>query len=174
MKRLILISLLSAILATLLAGCGSLLEPEVVVETVVVEKTIVETLVATVVETVVVEKPLNVLVDHQGHYLSTSAEGFAILDEVGSPHVKLLYDIYHQQISEGNLIATIKASAARIGHFHVADVPGRHEPGTGEINYANVLRAIDAAGYGGYVGLEYRPQARAADSLNAVKAIVGA
>ena len=114
-------------------------------------------------------EPLNVLVDHKGYYLETSAEGFQILDEVGSPAVKLLYDIYHQQITEGNLISTITANVARIGHLHVADVPGRHEPGTGEINYRNVFRAIDAAGYAGYVGLEYRPTADAAATLTAVR-----
>ncbi len=116
-------------------------------------------------------EPLNVLVDHRGYYLVTSAEGFQIVDEVGSPAVKLLYDVYHQQISEGNLIATITANVARIGHIHVADVPGRHEPGTGEIDYRNVFRAIDSAGYPGYVGLEYRPAADTATTLAAVKAL---
>lgn len=116
-------------------------------------------------------EPLNVLVDHQGYFLPTSAEGFAILDEVGSKSVKMLYDIYHQQVTEGNLIATITANVGKIGHFHVADVPGRHEPGTGEINYRNVFKAIDAAGYAGFTGLEYRPQADAAATLTAVKAL---
>lgn len=116
-------------------------------------------------------EPLNVLVDHKGYYLETSSEGFQILDEVGSPAVKLLYDIYHQQITEGNLIATITANVAKIGHLHVADVPGRHEPGTGEINYRNVFRAIAASGYSGYVGLEYRPLGDAAETLATVKAL---
>ncbi len=118
-------------------------------------------------------EPLNVLVDHAGYYLVTSAEGFQIVDEVGSPAVKLLYDVYHQQITEGNLIATITANVGRIGHLHVADVPGRHEPGTGEINYRNVLRAVEAAGYAGYVGLEYQPQADPAATLATVKARAG-
>jgi len=102
-------------------------------------------------------EPLNVLVNHMGYYLSSSYEGFDIIKEVGSPNVKLLYDIYHQQITEGNLISTITKNISMIGHFHAADVPGRHEPGTGEINYANVLRAIGDAGYEGYVGLELAP-----------------
>jgi hydroxypyruvate isomerase len=114
-------------------------------------------------------EPLNVLVDHRGYFLSTSAEGFAIIDEVGSPAVKLLYDIYHQQITEGNLIPTITANLAKIGHLHLADVPGRHEPGTGEINYRNVFRAIRAAGYTGFTGLEYRPAADAAVTLGVVR-----
>lgn len=104
--------------------------------------------------TMVVE-PLNVLCNHKGHFLWSSYEGFEILEEVGSPAVKLLYDIYHQQISEGNLIPTIEKHIGLIGHFHVADNPGRHEPGTGEINYAKVFEVIDRLGYDKFVGLEY-------------------
>ena len=117
-------------------------------------------------------EPLNVLVDHKGYFLETSAEGFEMVDEVGSEAVKLLYDIYHQQITEGNLIANLTANVAKLGHVHVADVPGRHEPGTGEINYRNVFKAVADAGYQRYVGLEYRPLADAAASLEAVKALV--
>lgn len=100
---------------------------------------------------------LNVLVDHKGYYLATSEEGFRMVDEVGSPRVKLLFDIYHQQITEGNLIANITTNIAKIAHFHVADVPGRHQPGTGEINYLNVFRGIAAAGFSGFLGLEMWP-----------------
>jgi len=102
-------------------------------------------------------EPLNIAVDHKGYYLATSDEGFEILREVDSPRVKLLYDIYHQQITEGNLIQTFTENIDLIGHFHVADVPGRNEPGTGEINYANVFRAIAATDYAGYIGLEFAP-----------------
>ena len=119
-------------------------------------------------KTLVLE-PLNILVDHKGYYLSSSDEGFAIIDEVDSPSVKLLYDIYHQQITEGRLIQTLTANIDRIGHFHVADVPGRHEPGTGEINYANVFRAIGDAGYTGFVGLEFSPTRDAATVLQEVR-----
>ena len=114
-------------------------------------------------------EPLNILVDHKGYYLSSSSEGFDIVREVGSPNVKLLYDVYHQQITEGNLISTIARNIDMIGHFHAADVPGRHEPGTGEINYANVLKAISDAGYEGYVGLELKPTK---DSRQALKPII--
>jgi hydroxypyruvate isomerase len=100
---------------------------------------------------------LNVLVDHKGYYLATSEEGFRMVDEVNSPRVRLLFDIYHQQITEGNLIANITGNIAKIGHFHVADVPGRHQPGTGEINYLNVFRAIARTGYAGFLGLEMWP-----------------
>lgn len=118
-------------------------------------------------------EPLNILVDHKGYYLSTSDEGFDILDKVNSPRVKLLYDIYHQQITEGNLIARITDNIDRIGHFHVADVPGRYEPGTGEINYGNVFARIAETNYDGFIGLEFRPSTDAATALGRVKEIAG-
>jgi len=117
-------------------------------------------------------EPLNPMVNHRGYYLETSYEGFDILRKVDSPNVKLLYDIYHQQITEGNLIENISFNADLIGHIHVADVPGRNQPGTGEIHYERVLKALDGAGYAGYVGLEYSPiNATTAESLGEVKNI---
>jgi len=113
-------------------------------------------------------EPLNTKVDHPGYFLQTAKEGFEILDEVGSPAVKMLFDIYHHQIMEGNVIADITKNISKIAHFHVADVPGRHEPGTGEINYANVFRAIAASGYQGFVGLEFKPSRNAEDALKEV------
>ena len=110
-------------------------------------------------------EPLNILCDHKGYFLSSGYEAFGIIREVDSPNVKLLYDIYHQQITEGNLIPNIRSNIDLIGHFHVADNPGRHEPGTGEINYKNVFAAIDALGYEGAVGLEYSPTIDAAEAL---------
>ncbi|MDQ3054782.1 MAG: TIM barrel protein, partial [Actinomycetota bacterium] len=92
-----------------------------------------------------------------GYFLDTSTLGFEIVDEVNSPAVKFQYDVYHMQIMEGNLIDTIKANVVKIAHIQIADVPGRHEPGTGEINYPNVLKAIEDAGYDGYVAFEYVP-----------------
>jgi len=111
-------------------------------------------------------EPLNILVNHKGYYLSTSLEGFQIIDEVGSPNVRLLFDIYHQQITEGNVINNITHNLQKIGHFHVADVPGRHEPGTGEINYFNVFKAIAKTDYSAFVGLEMWPTG---DHAQAVK-----
>lgn len=102
-------------------------------------------------------EPLNSLVDHKGCFLNKSALGFEIVKFVGCPNVRLLYDIYHMQIMEGNLIANISANIGLIAHFHAAGVPSRHEPTHSEINYAAVLRAIDTLGYGNYVGLEYWP-----------------
>jgi hydroxypyruvate isomerase len=113
-------------------------------------------------------EPLNTKVDHPGYYLTTAKEGLEIIDEVGNPAVKLLFDIYHHQIMEGNIIPDITANIAKIAHFHVGDVPGRHEPGSGEINYANVFRAIAATGYRGFVGLEFKPSRNADDVLRDV------
>ncbi|MEK6405790.1 MAG: TIM barrel protein [Acidobacteriota bacterium] len=113
-------------------------------------------------------EPLNIKVDHPGYYLQTAKEGFEMIDEVGSPALKMLFDIYHHQIMEGNVIQDITKNIGKIAHFHVADVPGRHEPGTGEINYANVFRAIAATGYQGFVGLEFKPSKDAEETLRGV------
>lgn len=102
-------------------------------------------------------EPLNLLVDHAGYFLARSDEAYEIWRKVGSPNVKMLFDIYHQQITEGNLIPNIVHYLDSIGHFHTADHPGRHDLGSGEINYTNVLQKIEDLGYDGYVGLEYMP-----------------
>jgi len=110
-------------------------------------------------------EPLNILVNHIGYYLDKSTEAFEIVRKVGSPCVKVLFDIYHQQISEGQLIANITENIECIGHFHVAGNPGRNEPYFGEINYPEVFAAIEKAGYTGYAGLEYWPKVDVEDSL---------
>lgn len=104
---------------------------------------------------------LNTYVNHSGYFLYYVRDGADMIDRVGSPNVKLLFDIYHVQIMEGNLIDNIRSNIDRIGHFHVGDVPGRHEPGTGEINYRNVFKAIYDLGdrFQGSVALEYGPLA---------------
>jgi len=114
-------------------------------------------------------EPLNTAVDHPGYFLTTSDEGFEIVDAVDSPSVKLLYDVYHQQVTEGNVIQTITEHVDLIGHIHVADVPGRHEPGTGELNYENVFAAIDEAGYEGHVGCEFSPTGDPDEAVAAVR-----
>jgi len=113
-------------------------------------------------------EPLNILCNHMGYFLSSSYEAFEICNVVGSKNIKVLYDIYHQQITEGNLIPTITKYFGQIGHIHVADVPGRYEPGTGEINYRNVFKAINDLGYDKYVGLEYRPSIGTAETVKRV------
>ncbi|ADB63283.1 Hydroxypyruvate isomerase (plasmid) [Haloterrigena turkmenica DSM 5511] len=113
-------------------------------------------------------EPLNTAVDHPGNYLETSAEGLEIVDAVDSPNVRLLYDVYHQQITEGDVVRAITENVDRIGHIHVADVPGRHEPGTGELDYETVFAAIDEAGYDGYVGCEFSPVGDADEAIATV------
>nr|WP_233340982.1 TIM barrel protein [Haloprofundus sp. MHR1] len=120
--------------------------------------------------TLVVE-PLNTAVDHPGYFLTDTAEGIDIVREVDSPGVKLLYDVYHQQVTEGNVVETITENVDHIGHVHIADVPGRHEPGTGEIRYENVLAAIDDADYDGYVGCEFTPTVDPDEALAATFAL---
>ena len=107
--------------------------------------------------TLVIE-PLNELVDHAGYYLVRSDEAFEIIDEVASAKVKVIFDIYHQQISEGHLIHNLTSNIDKIGHFHAAGNPGRNELQRGEINYREVFAAIQATDFSGYVGLEYWPR----------------
>jgi hydroxypyruvate isomerase len=102
-------------------------------------------------------EPLNTKYNHPGYFLEKSDVAFHVIEQVGSPAVKIVFDIYHQQISEGNLINNIRDHYDKIGYIHIADHPGRVEPGTGEICYPNVLQAIRDLGYGGFVGLEYTP-----------------
>lgn len=104
--------------------------------------------------TIVVE-PLNVLVNHAGYFLVHMDEAAEIMAAANSSHVKILCDMYHQQISEGNLINNIRAYYDHIGYFQVGDVPGRNEPGTGEVNWKNVFKAIYDKGYRGIVGMEH-------------------
>jgi hydroxypyruvate isomerase len=100
---------------------------------------------------------LNSAVDHKGYYLDSSAVGFEIVRSVGSDYIKLLYDVYHMQIMEGNIIDTVTRNIDLIGHFHSAGVPGRHEHFNGENDYPNILKAISAIKYDRYFGLEYWP-----------------
>lgn len=90
-------------------------------------------------------------------FVNTTAQAIGILDEVGAPNAFVQYDVYHAQRMEGDLAMTLQRHLARIGHIQVADAPGRHEPGTGEINYAYLFAHLDRIGYGGWVGCEYRP-----------------
>lgn len=111
-----------------------------------------------------VVEPLNDR-DVPGFYLTTSRDAVALLDAVGHPNVRLQYDVYHMQIMEGNLATTVRALLSRIGHVQIADVPGRHEPGTGEIRFPFVLGVLDEAGYDGWVSLEYVPRTVTQESL---------
>ena len=118
-------------------------------------------------------EPLNIHVDHPGYFLNRSGVGFDLVRAVDSPRIRLLFDIYHMQVMEGNIIETLTSNLDVIGHVHVADVPGRHQPGTGELNYANIFKALREAGYDKYVGFEFEPtvpsEEAAAASLSLLK-----
>ena len=91
------------------------------------------------------------------YYLTSSREGFEIVRQLNRPNVRFLYDLYHQQIAEGHLIETLEKNFAWLGLVHVADVPGRHQPGTGEINYSNIYRKLAQLHYSGYIAMEFLP-----------------
>lgn len=123
--------------------------------------------------TIMIE-PLNTLVDHKGYYLWSSAEAFALIREVGHPLVKVVYDIYHQQVMEGNIIPSIVNNLDCIAHLHSAGHPGRHELQYGENDYEVIFAAVNKAGYRGACGLEYGPLMDAEESLREAKRIYGA
>jgi hydroxypyruvate isomerase len=110
-------------------------------------------------------EPLNPI-DFPRYFLHTTAVALDIVAWVDHPAVRLQYDVYHAQMTEGNLIHTITTSFPYIGHVQIADVPGRHEPGTGEIDFPAVFSALDRLGYPGYIGLEYRPSSGTDASLS--------
>ena len=106
--------------------------------------------------TLVIE-PLNTLIDHKGYYLWQSSEGFEIIRKINSSYVRLLYDIYHQQIMEGNIVNNITANIDLIGHFHAAGLPGRGPLDESELDYRFIFDKIRKAGYTKYIGFEYFP-----------------
>ncbi|HZE10309.1 MAG TPA: 2-oxo-tetronate isomerase [Burkholderiales bacterium] len=104
-----------------------------------------------------------------GFFLSRSAEALALIDEVDADNLKLQYDLFHMRIMGDDLARTIEANLVRIGHIQIADVPGRHEPGTGEIDFPPLFDLIDRLGYKGWIGAEYIPAGKTADGLAWVK-----
>ena len=109
-------------------------------------------------------EPINTR-DIPGFFLNRTDQAKAILDEVGSPNLFIQYDIYHMQIMEGDLAPTIAANLDRIAHIQLADNPGRHEPGTGEINYPFLFDHLDSIGYSGWIGCEYKPATTTTEGL---------
>ena len=114
-------------------------------------------------------EPLNVTTDHVGNFLQTTRMAAEMTRLIGSPMLKVLYDVYHMQLNEGSLCDNIRAYADRFGHIHVADAPGRHEPGTGEINFHGVLSCLEACGYTGLIGFELFPKTTTAEAVNAIR-----
>ena len=104
-----------------------------------------------------------------GCFLTGSAQAAQVLEEVGADNVFLQYDLFHMQMVEGNLAATIERLLPRIGHMQLADVPGRHEPGTGEINFGFLLGHIERIGYSGWIGCEYNPLGDTVEGLKWAK-----
>jgi hydroxypyruvate isomerase len=117
---------------------------------------------------VMVMEPLNHHTNHPGTFLSGSPQAFLLCRAVNHPSCKILFDIYHQQITEGNLIPNIDHCWSEIGYFQVGDNPGRKEPGTGEINYRNVFKHIHDKGFKGIVGMEHGNSKRGAEGEKAV------
>jgi hydroxypyruvate isomerase len=103
--------------------------------------------------------------DNPGYFLTSSREAIEIVRQVGHPNLRFQFDTYHLQRLEGHLVQTLKAQAEWIGHLQFADEPGRHEPGSGAIDFPAILRAAQEAGYSGYIGLEYVPQTGGPEAL---------
>ena len=113
-------------------------------------------------------EPLNITTDHVGNFLATTRMAAEMTRLIGSPMLKVLYDVYHMQLNEGSICDTIKAYGDQFGHIHVADAPGRHEPGTGEINYHNVFKCLEDIGYTGRIGFELMPKTTTAEAVKAI------
>ncbi len=117
------------------------------------------------------KKNLKLLVEHincrdiPGFYLTTTAQALALLKEADRPNAYLQYDMYHAQRMEGEIVGTFTANMDKVAHIQIADNPGRHQPGTGEMNYRYIFAALDKLGYQGYIGLEYVPEGGTAASL---------
>jgi len=109
------------------------------------------------------------LEENPQYYLWSVAESFKIIEEVNHPQVKFLYDFYHAQISGGNLIKPLEKHVDKVGLVHIADVPGRHEPGTGEINYRNIYKKLAALKYSHYVTMEFFPTGEPVKTLAAAR-----
>ncbi|SFT91050.1 2-oxo-tetronate isomerase [Mesorhizobium sp. YR577] len=117
-------------------------------------------------------EPINTL-DIPGFFLTNTKQALALIEKVSSDNLYLQYDIYHMQIMEGDLARTIEANLGRIAHIQLADNPGRHEPGTGEINYPFLYEHLDRIGYAGWVGAEYKPKAGTDEGLGWFREFAG-
>ena len=118
-------------------------------------------------------EPINTR-DIPGFFVNSTDQAKAIMERVGSDNLSLQYDVYHMQIMEGDLARTIESSMEVIRHVQVADNPGRHEPGTGEINYPFIFERLDDLGYSGWVGCEYVPSASTAEGLSWIRPYLSA
>ena len=118
-----------------------------------------------------VVEPLNDI-DRKNYFLPRAKEVLRILRKINCKNIKILLDLYHEQLMAGNLINTINENIDLIGHIHIADAPGRHEPGTGEINYPNVFNALKEKGYENYIGFEFRSTKNAEQTAEMIRRAV--
>jgi hydroxypyruvate isomerase len=114
-------------------------------------------------------EPLNTRVDHPGYWLSDMQTAAQLIAEIGDGRLKVLCDLYHLGVMGVDLPAVLKEHVRHIGYVHVADVPGRHEPGTGDIDWKSVLSRLAAFGYHGFVGFEYSPEGDSTESLRRIR-----
>lgn len=115
-------------------------------------------------EMTVLIEPINTM-DIPGYFLSDVQLAVNVIDDLALPNIKLQYDFYHMQRMQGELIRTFQQYKDYIAHIQIADNPGRHEPGTGEIHYENIFRVLKDEGYAGFVGLEYNPKGKSEESF---------
>lgn len=101
---------------------------------------------------------LNSRVNHKGYFLTSAKEALQVVKQVDNPHFRFLFDIYHEQVQNGNVIPVIVEAVPYVSVFHVADAPGRHDPGTGGMKWDDIYRAIGKTEYAGYIALEYEPK----------------
>jgi hydroxypyruvate isomerase len=116
-------------------------------------------------------EPLNTRLDHPGYFLDNSADGFQVVRRVGSPQARLLYDAYHMAMMGEDIEAVVDANLDLIGHVHIADVPGRHEPGSGEINYHGLAGLLRRRNYAGAIGMEFSASGDSAAAAEAARRI---
>jgi hydroxypyruvate isomerase len=114
-------------------------------------------------------EPLNTRIDHVGTFLDSTCDAFGIIDEVGAANVKILFDLYHAAVMGERLEEVLAGRVAEVGHVHIADAPGRHEPGTGKVDWAGAFAWLHEHGYEGRIGLEYVPIAPTRDTLEVLR-----
>lgn len=119
-------------------------------------------------------EPLNTRVDHRGYFLDSTSDALEIVRTVGEPSVKLLYDMYHSIVMGEEPRAVLAGSGDLVGHVHIADAPGRHEPGSGAVDWPKQLAALHEAGYDGPLGLEFRPLRDTETSIALIQRLAGA
>ena len=116
-------------------------------------------------------EPLNIRYDHAGYFMGNAQMAADFIGVLGSPYVRLLYDVYHMQINEGDICNSLEKYQDMIAEVHIADVPGRHEPGTGEVCYPRVVKKLQELGYDGLVGCELFPLASSAEAVKAFMSV---